>query len=381
MKVQSLVAALALVLGMGCNSAQAAASFADGVLTVDSSARTLAVTCAKGRIYLVGAKSTEVSKVSCKKVREIRMAGADTSQLITIGRILRRLPKEPSLKTSGYFPKLEVVQITSGLGEDHVSVVQLSSTKDIQVNLTEAADDSLTIYGATASANSVIGVQGGLLLNGYSKKGIAINFAALRGLYLRLGGGNDLVDLRDLPVAIPSKIYGFFGADRLIGGSGKDEIFGGMGDDVITGAAGDDYLEGGEGKDTLDGAEGNDALFGKGDDDVLLGAAGDDLLAGGLGDDVLIGGDGNDELRGARGKDELDGGVGNDQLFGGIGNDLLVGRSGDDRIVGGESDDVLRGGEGDDTLIGSAGQDTLEGGEGMNSCQSGEIEQGCLLAS
>ncbi|MEL7238604.1 MAG: calcium-binding protein, partial [Planctomycetota bacterium] len=65
---------------------------------------------------------------------------------------------------------------------------------------------------------------------------------------IRLGGGNDIVDLDGQ--VVPVTIYG---------GDGNDTIFGGRADDALYGEGGDDSLIGGDGEDLLDGGAGFDS--------------------------------------------------------------------------------------------------------------------------
>jgi hypothetical protein len=83
---------------------------------------------------------------------------------------------------------------------------------------------------------------------------------------------------------------------NVIGTAAGDVIGGSAGAlaNRLDGRGGDDLLFGWTGADTLLGGEGDDQLFGQQDDDVLLGDAGNDRLFGWAGDDVLTGGTGAD---------------------------------------------------------------------------------------
>ena len=213
--------------------------------------------------------------------------------------------------------------------------------------------------------------------------------AAVAGVSLDLGGGDDSADLS----ALTSPLYaeadlgdgddlyrGSPGPDRVVGGAGDDSIDGNAGDDTLRGEAGDDVLSGGSGRDRLWGHAGLDALDGGGDNDHLDGGADADTLLGGGGLDVLVAGSGDDALYGGFGDDWAEGDAGDDQLFaadvgrdddagrffalGGDGDDSLVGSNGDDSLDGGLGGDTLRAGGGDDDLYGGDGADYLDGGTG-----------------
>lgn len=135
---------------------------------------------------------------------------------------------------------------------------------------------------------------------------------AIAGFEISGGGGNDKVELVQVPV--PATISGGSGADMLIGGAAADKILGGPGKDFIAGNGGDDELLGEEGNDRVTGGSGNDKLKGGGGEDSLFGGGGDDTLSGGAGGDLL---------NGNRGDDLLVGGGGFDVLIGGAGHNIL----------------------------------------------------------
>ncbi len=105
-------------------------------------------------------------------------------------------------------------------------------------------------------------------------------------------------------VAVPLKIMGTSGDNKLEGVAGANNTIAGLeGDDVINGKGKDDMLFGNTGNDVLNGLNGHDKLFGGMDDDTLSGGNGNDLLKGGSGNDVLSGGNGLDVLYGGEGSD------------------------------------------------------------------------------
>src|SRR5688500_1982821 len=248
---------------------------------------------------------------------------------------------------------------------------------------------------------------------------------------LRLGGGNDIVE-------IGIHISDFFiygeGGDDLIdaryqvyptifwSGDGNDEYWGGVQDSTVYGDAGNDTVLGGNGTERFEGGDGDDSLDGDAGIDTILGGGGHDTLRGGPGNGSIEGGDGNDYLVGGNGDDSVYGQGGNDTLSGSDndGNDIMHGGGGTaDRldysaktqplnitlehtdelldfdndggqltadvranieyVIGGSGNDVivasqtygypvtLRGGAGNDTLRGGAQGDSLLGEDGADS--------------
>jgi Ca2+-binding RTX toxin-like protein len=208
---------------------------------------------------------------------------------------------------------------------------------------------------------------------------------------------------------------------RLQGGNGNDKITGGPGDDVLSGDAGADTLAGAAGRDTADYSARTAPVFvslNKSADDgetdekdnvaddveILAGGSGDDQLSGNDGDNVLLGNAGNDILGGGAGNDQLDGGAGDDMLAGSDGSDTLTGGDGNDtasyaaatagvqvvldgkpgdgapgendnviaeNVVGSGADDVLIGNGGANSLTGGDGNDRLLGGKGVDNLDAG----------
>jgi len=183
---------------------------------------------------------------------------------------------------------------------------------------------------------------------------------SIRYVYVRSGGGDDVVDLAIAtyavpalagirPVSVPARIDGGIGDDALYGGSAGDLVYGSYGKDSIFGIGGRDRVVAGPGDDAVNGGEDDDVLFGNGDDDDIRGDNGNDLIFGNDGNDTLGGDFGDDRLYGGAGDDWL-GSVswgplpredGNDLLSGGTGNDKLLGGPGKDRIYGNEGRDTF----------------------------------------
>ena len=181
----------------------------------------------------------------------------------------------------------------------------------------------------------------------------------VNSVYVRSGGGNDVVDLAiqtiDIdavdvrPASVPARVDGGIGSDVLYGGSAGDVIHGSFGDDAVFAMGGRDRVFGGSGNDTIRGGE---------DGDVLQGNGGNDDIRGGDGNDVVFGNDGNDRLGGDEGDDRLYGGAGDDWL-GSVSFGPLPREDGDDVLSGGPGADRLLGGPGTDRIYGNDGRDTF----------------------
>jgi len=162
------------------------------------------------------------------------------------------------------------------------------------------------------------------------------------------------------------------GADSIVGGLGNDHIYGNLfssaqgsadGNDTISGGAGNDYVNGNAGNDSIDGGDGNDRLYGGNGDDGILGGNGNDYLQGNKGNDSLNGGLGNNILHGGAGNDTLTSGYtaanNHDQLWGDNGNDFITGGNGADTISGGGDFDGMEGGNGNDTFVFGVGDSSI----------------------
>lgn len=181
--------------------------------------------------------------------------------------------------------------------------------------------------------------------------------------YVELSSGDETYTIQNPTGQV---VYGFWGADTLIGGIGDDLLNGGQGSDIIYGGAGNDQIWGGSGEDTdfLYGEEGVDRLYGGGGDDYMVGGNGTDFLDGGTGNDQMWGSEDDDELWGQEGNDFVYGDEGNDKVYGGTGEDVLHGGDGNDIVNGGDQNDYIWGEAGNDQLWGGAGDDTMSGGDG-----------------
>jgi T1SS-143 domain-containing protein len=124
------------------------------------------------------------------------------------------------------------------------------------------------------------------------------------------------IDLDELQVEQPSRVFGTDGNDNaLAGSSGIDVIGGGDGNDNITANGGDDHISGGAGADTIQGGEGNDIIVGGNQGELVIppnptgsirAADLGDVIDGGAGDDFIIGNEGDDTIEGGAGNDTID---------------------------------------------------------------------------
>ena len=227
---------------------------------------------------------------------------------------------------------------------------------------------------------------------------ITVTTAALRGITINGGDGNDTVN-----------------------GSPDDDIINGGNDlDTLNGGGGDDRISGNDANDTMNGDAGNDVMVWNpgDDDDVMNGGAGggdDAELNGGnnpenfaaapnagrvtfervspapfkldVGPDterLVLNANGGDDnmvsdpatptamlLNGGTGLDNMSAGAGADFINGGDDNDTLDGGPGIDRIVGDRGNDTMVGRAGDDTLVwnNGDGSDVMDGEAGLDAIE------------
>ncbi|VVT12628.1 CAP domain-containing protein [Erythrobacter sp. EC-HK427] len=277
-----------------------------------------------------------------------------------------------------------------------------------------AGDDSFYIDSVFDVVRELAGdgtdrIYTSINLNPFGNRYAHVESFALIGSATALHGTNNGEEILANPT-LGSRLFGYGGADTLVGSIGADRLYGGLGNDTLLGGAGRDLIDGQAGADDMRGGADNDNYIvdnlgdtvtenaGEGTDTVrafVNFTLGDNIenliLVGGAtqGDGnglanaiyakspgaVLRGFGGNDFLRGSQGDDTLDGGAnndtinglgGNDQIFGGSGNDELNGSHGNDTIDGGSGDDTIFGGRDNDTIIGGIGKDTMRGDIGAD---------------
>jgi Ca2+-binding RTX toxin-like protein len=268
--------------------------------------------------------------------------------------------------------KGDVIEISTGAGDDLVTVGNLSGTdvNEVVVYLGEGND---TLDGALATKP----------IKAYGEAGDDWFIGGAGNDRFDGGAGIDWMDYSDTPYRVKVDLAyrahedgrggrdDLFNFENVRGGDGDDWIWGTSGANVIEGGEGNDKLYGGGGGDLIFGEQGNDELYGEDGNDELYGGEGNDKLYGGKGDDVLFGGDDNDRLYGGDGDDVVLGEAGDDELYGEDGDDILLGGDGNDLLKGGDGDDVLLGEDGDDRLYGEDDDDILIGGQGIDTVDAG----------
>jgi len=166
-----------------------------------------------------------------------------------------------------------------------------------------------------------------------------VNLAERQELTLRVGAGDDLVEIAP-NVRVNIVIDGGDGDDAaMVQGSGDTRIDAGAGNDNVD----------------LSASSGRNDVFGN---------AGNDEIIGGTGANILYGGDGEDILTSAAGSNFLEGGAGNDQLVATVGKTVVSAGLGDDRVTSG----------GDNAIYLGAGQDSVEGATAADTVYAESID-------
>ncbi len=229
----------------------------------------------------------------------------------------------------------------------YLSVSTLVAGGNLQV---VANGDEAIAIGVNSSNGNVQ-----VLVNGIPTTGVTpIHASQLRGLTIRAGQGDNLIDLSAVTAA------NFTFQDPVTGDPLQINVDAGNGRDTVIGSASfEDTLDGGDGDDVINNATGT---FNVGQ--VLLGGDGNDTITGGIGDDTILSGDGNDVVDGQIGQDSIEGGDGADTLNGGADGDFVNGNYGADSITGGNGNDTIQGDSGQDLLFGEDGNDSIFGGGG-----------------
>ena len=263
-----------------------AASLADGVLTVNGTARADTIVVAR-----TGSATANVISV--------RLNGATHT-----------------------FPARDVVRVivVARAGSDRVDLSATSWPGILKGN-----DGEDTLIGGSGP-DRIIGGSGNDLMDGRAGNdrldggagsdrfiGAVGNDTAdystrTRPIALTLGVGANDGEARendDVGVDVEA-VLGGSGSDRIEGsnhahaihaGAGDDVVIGGRGHDTLAGDAGDDSIYGGRGSDRITGGDGNDRLWGNaGESNFLSGGAGDDGLHIDNGEpgDAVDGGSGRD---------------------------------------------------------------------------------------
>jgi Ca2+-binding RTX toxin-like protein len=278
-------------------------------------------------------------------------------------------------------------------------VVSSSPTNGVKIMGTDAVDTIVVTRAGTTAAPRIsvdaatpLSIQVGCQpVPGDPTQALCTSPLASGGVFRQIaiyaGAGNDVIShgvlATPMPsLAVPMKVIGGLGENKISGGPGQDDLIGGPDDDTLSGGDAADELFGHSGDDTLDGGPGlDDELYGGPGNDTLNGGSGNrDLLDGGFGADRMDGGPGSEDyvsyfsrstgvqvdltkagmVQGAAGEqDEIVGGV--EDVFGGLGADTLHGDDGNNTLHGFGSEDSISGGRGKDRVFGGDGGDVLSG--------------------
>jgi Ca2+-binding RTX toxin-like protein len=157
------------------------------------------------------------------------------------------------------------------IGSDQGDVIQVR----MRPSLTDPASQDYQIHDDT-------GVPGSLppQCQRFNAQTALCPVASFSEIQMDLGGGTD-TNVADPDIAVPLRVDGGAGNDRLSGAGSNDAISGDAGKDTIKGVAGKDKLNGGTGNDKLNGGDGADKLIGgPGAHDKCIGGPGHNSLTG-----------------------------------------------------------------------------------------------------
>jgi Ca2+-binding RTX toxin-like protein len=266
------------------------------------------------------------------------------------------------------FDARTVLAITTGAGDDHVTLAGLSwPTPPVPTVDLGDGDDRVEVAGGTWAISGGAGDDALTTtapdpwpLQDY-QRGTA---DAWGGTSWDGGAGADSADGPSVLVTYAGRTAGV----SVTPGDGADDGEPGEGDrvgpnvGVVVGGSGDDELHssghivvGGPGDDRLVGLDvdrpatvGFDLAMQR--PELLDGGEGDDVVLGGSGADQVQGGTGDDFVDGGPGDEVLDGGPGADRVFGGDGDDTTL-HFGDVGLIPDGAPDLWEGGPGNDTMI------------------------------
>jgi VCBS repeat-containing protein len=232
----------------------------------------------------------------------------------------------------------------------------------------------------TGIVTTLIPVEQAAAVSGMLQLTDGAHSADVIGLFLGTGAG----DIEDRSASTtPVALYGFGGADTLIGGTGNDTLVGAQNDTLLDGGGGTDTLNIGtnwigsvdaqivniENVTLTSAVQLN--LFSQTEGFTITGSAGADLIVGSAGADTIIGAQNDIQLIGGPGTDTLSIGAdftsSSDSQIQQIENVVLTsavqlnlanqseafrifGSTGDDTFTGKQNDTLLDGGGGTDTL-------------------------------
>lgn len=209
-----------------------------------------------------------------------------------------------------------------------------------------AGDDRVVLTGVSFAASSdttATSSDGTDTLNG-----------SLDAMVVQGTSGMDTLNMSS--ASRPNALYGYDGADTLIGGAGPDYFFGLTGGDSVTGGAGGDsvFIFPTGSITVTDSTISGNVAAALSSIEGIIGTFGNNaatLDASAFTGNVAFGGEaGRQRMTGGSGDDQFSAGAGKDVLRGGSGKDLLEGEGGNDRLNGGPNTDTCHGGPGANRL-------------------------------
>jgi Ca2+-binding RTX toxin-like protein len=202
---------------------------------------------------------------------------------------------------------VERIRVRTLTGSDFVNIRDLTGTDVSAVDVDFAASGTLPdayVDGVNAfdtAADNVVDVTWSgskVVVTGLPARVTIANAGVEDSLFIIAGGGNDVIDARDLPAGKISLGFSTSGNDTIFGSAGNDRVFGGAGNEVAHLGAGNDQLDGGGGNDVAHMGAGNDAMDGGDGNDVANLGAGNDRYTynwtASSGNDTIDGGGGID---------------------------------------------------------------------------------------
>jgi Ca2+-binding RTX toxin-like protein len=398
------------LVSLGCSTANAGIGavdidFAAGVLTLQSDADPVVLSCLTGSVAVGGEIPAAIPPVPCNTVQRVVVDGGAGDNTINLNAMV-----------VADFSVLTQVDLNGGAGDDTITGSFIADTihggddadtldgngnpaattdlvfgdggadrmiwnpgKADDINDGGPGDDVTIINGAGAAETYAIRPDpldpARVLLERTAPSAFFVRSVATEQIEVNGNGGNDIIaGAAGLQPLTQLSILGGDGDDTLTGGDGADLLLGGIGNDIIDGSDNPlgthDVVFAGEGDDTMIWNPGKD-------DDVNEGQAGNDLAVingGGAAEVFIISPNGNRvrfERTTSNGNAapfevdindterlQLNAGAGDDVVTAGALATLIA-----LEINGGDNNDTITGGDGADIIRGDGGNDTLDGND------------------